>query len=922
MRRMAARSGGVPPGRGLNPVARAPVARRERRSRCAAAPAPGLSGLAGKRLSFLARTAARPSRTARAPDPGRASPAGRRLALLPAALPAGVLAVLLGAVPAQAQDTDPVWSATLTARDLGATHGCDDNASTDANKCEPTTGALSDDDFTLGGTTYEVNQVSLHDTELKLRLYFAQTVSDALRGLVLLVGDQRFALAQATLSNCDNGTNNCLVWDNGPSAWTDNASVALSLKSPASLTTPVQVVPATRRLTVAEGGTATFTVALASKPTATVTIALRKARSGQDAISFTPTTLSFTATGTTIWSTPQTVTVTGQEDADNTDESVLILPLVESNDSYYREQIRGVHVTVDDDEVSDDPALAGLALSRGTLAPRFDPDTTFYAASVPRDVASVTVTPTARNSGASVTVDGQSATSGEASGPIALSHGAQDIAVAVTAQDGSTTRTYTVTVTRGHALAALVGLTLSAGTLAPPFAPGTTQYRANVAQGVGQVTVTPTVARAGATVTVNGWAVASGQPSRVMALNAGEPRTVTVVVTEGSTTRTYTVTVTRAGGTPGTPVTPPVTPPPPPPPPPPVTPAGPTLSALSLSAGWLAFAPQTSAYAVEVPYAVAGVTVTPAASDSGATVTVNGVEVPSGEASAAIALAVGETVIPIVVTAQNGTTTRTYTVTVTRGHAELALLPAASGALHGFVRVVNASDEAGTVRIRAFDDAGTEYAPVTLAIGAGEARHFNATDLESGNPDKGLTGATGAPEAGRWWRLVFESELGVRVMGYVRTGPLGAMHDEVTETQSQDGYRYEVVFFNPASNAAQASVLRVVNRSQTEAAVTITGTDDAGEAGDEAVTLTLPAGAARMLGAPALESGGEEFEGALGDGTGKWRLVVDSDRPLGVMSLNRSPDGHLTNLSTAPPASRTKRKQAGNPAGAPHARPP
>ena len=305
-----------------------------------------------------------------------------------------------------------------------------------------------------------------------------------------------------------------------------------------------------------------------------------------------------------------------------------------------------------------------------------------------------------------------------------------------------------------------------------------------------------------------------------------------------------------------------------------------------------------------VPYRVARVTLTPTVNESGATVTVNGEAVESGEASAPIALSVGETVIEVVVAAQDGTT-RTYRVTVTRAGAALALLPSAAHPVRdGFVRIVNESDEAGTVRIRAFDDAGTEYAPVTLAIGAGEARHFNATDLESGNPNKGLTGATGAPEAGRWWRLVFESELGVRVMGYVRTGPLDAMHDEVTERATEDGYRYEVVFFNPASNAARASVLRVVNRSQTEAAVTITGTDDAGAAGEGEVELRIPAGAARMLLAPALESGGEEFEGALGDGTGKWRLVVASDRPLAVMSLMRSLEGHLTNLSTAPPASR------------------
>ncbi|MDD9961867.1 MAG: hypothetical protein OXU70_07210, partial [Gammaproteobacteria bacterium] len=38
-------------------------------------------------------------------------------------------------------------------------------------------------------------------------------------------------------------------------------------------------------------------------------------------------------------------------------------------------------------------------------------------------------------------------------------------------------------------------------------------------------------------------------------------------------------------------------------------------------------------------------------------------------------------------------------------------------------------------------------------------------------------------------------------------------------------------------------------------------------------------------------------EGALGDGAGKWRLKVASDGPIHVMSLLRSPTGHLANLS-------------------------
>ena len=332
-----------------------------------------------------------------------------------------------------------------------------------------------------------------------------------------------------------------------------------------------------------------------------------------------------------------------------------------------------------------------------------------------------------------------------------------------------------------------------------------------------------------------------------------------------------------------------------------------TLSALALSAGTLAFASETTRYEVAVPYEVASVTVTPTVSDPGATVAVNGAAVASGTPSAALALAAGDTAIDIVVTAEDGAS-RTYRVTVSREGAALALFPnAANSVRYGFVRLINESDRAGEVEVRAFDDTGTEYGPLTLAIGAGKAVHFNSDDLEAGNAAKGLAGATGAPEAGRWWRLGFESDLAIRVLGYVRTrgaqGFPNAVHDVVAESRpSVEEYRYEVAFFNPASNANQASVLRLVNRSASEeAAVTVTGTDDAGEAGEAAVTLTLAARAARTLSAPALESGeGEGLDGMLGDGAGKWRLRVDSDRPLGVMSLMGSPDGHLTNLSTAP----------------------
>jgi hypothetical protein len=60
----------------------------------------------------------------------------------------------------------------------------------------------------------------------------------------------------------------------------------------------------------------------------------------------------------------------------------------------------------------------------------------------------VTVTPTRHESHATITVNGHAVTSGSPSGPISLDVGSNTITTVVTAQDASTTDTYTITVTR------------------------------------------------------------------------------------------------------------------------------------------------------------------------------------------------------------------------------------------------------------------------------------------------------------------------------------------------------------------------------------------------------------------------------------------------------------------------------------------
>ena len=226
------------------------------------------------------------------------------------------------------------------------------------------------------------------------------------------------------------------------------------------------------------------------------------------------------------------------------------------------------------------------------------------------------------------------------------------------------------------------------------------------------------------------------------------------------------------------------------------------------------------------------------------------------------------------------------------------LFPAAADALgrQGFARVVNHSDESGTVLIEAYDDSDFSYPAVTLALDAGQTQHFNSDDLELGNAGKGLTGSTGTGVGD--WRLVLSSELDVDVLAYIRTGNgfLTSMHDVAPVLLGER----RVAIFNPGSNPNQVSRLRLVNPGDEDALVTVTGVDDAGRSPGGAVTVPVPAGASRTLTAAQLEAGGEGIGGALGDGTGKWRLRVTSEQPIVVMSLLSSPTGHLTNLSTAP----------------------
>jgi uncharacterized repeat protein (TIGR02059 family) len=108
--------------------------------------------------------------------------------------------------------------------------------------------------------------------------------------------------------------------------------------------------------------------------------------------------------------------------------------------------------------------------------------------------------------------------------------------------------------------ASLTSLSISSGTLSPDFASATTSYTATVAHTVSSITATPTAVKSNATYKTNvnsaglSSAINSGTTSGSLALNYGS-NTILIVVTDvnGTTTKTYTLTVTRETSAPGAP---------------------------------------------------------------------------------------------------------------------------------------------------------------------------------------------------------------------------------------------------------------------------------------------------------------------------------------------------------------------------------
>jgi len=102
--------------------------------------------------------------------------------------------------------------------------------------------------------------------------------------------------------------------------------------------------------------------------------------------------------------------------------------------------------------------LSGLVPNVGALSPAFAAAITNYTVSISNSASLFSLRPTLADGNASVTVNGSGVTSGSSSIPTSLNVGTNIFSAVVTAQDGTTTRTYRVA-----AIRAPMSLTLSNG---------------------------------------------------------------------------------------------------------------------------------------------------------------------------------------------------------------------------------------------------------------------------------------------------------------------------------------------------------------------------------------------------------------------------------------------------------------------------
>ncbi len=375
-----------------------------------------------------------------------------------------------------------------------------------------------------------------------------------------------------------------------------------------------------------------------------------------------------------------------------------------------------------------DATLKALTIDHGTLSPAFSPSEVSYSVTLSNNIATLSVTPTSTQQGVKIEVRNSGGAwsivaSGAASQAMPVAVGDNTIEIRVTAQDGSTIKTYAILAHKLSATALIASLTVAPGILAPVFDQNTNAYSVVLPNANTAITVTPTALHQSSLIEVNinggTWqSVVSGATSSNMSLNIGDNPLNIKVTAEDSSVNTYIITVHRKSLDAG-------------------------LSSLAPSAGSLIppFNTSTTSYSLMLPSAVSTITITPTGASSLIEVQVNngGWQTSNaGAASPSLPLNVGDNLVEVKVTAEEGGAQKVYSIVAHResGDTNLSALAISSGAL-------NPSFSSGTISYT--NIVPNAVSSVTITPTAASTLSTIQVQINGGAWESVTSGATSSP---------------------------------------------------------------------------------------------------------------------------------------------------------------------------------
>lgn len=310
----------------------------------------------------------------------------------------------------------------------------------------------------------------------------------------------------------------------------------------------------------------------------------------------------------------------------------------------------GINGCQDTGSIDPGPELAGLSISGASLHPPFSRETTVYGVDLPDTITQVTVSATKSDpndvlSGAITSPAGQA--TGQITVPTPGPGSTKDVSLTVTSSDGRA-KIYTITL-RGVPLGGdntLKSLTVSPGSLSPAFSTGTQVYTLDVATTVAEVTFSATTSDPNAV--ISGDVPNEGQATLKLD-GPGTTKVVSIIVTApNGTSKTYTITIKRASPS-----------------------SDDRLSDLTVSPGSLnpEFASGIQTYGVDVDNDVDSVIISATKSDPNAVMSSFGSVIAAAgtkTGQVSVQLRGRRTEVDIIVTAQDGVNTKTYSLTVIR----------------------------------------------------------------------------------------------------------------------------------------------------------------------------------------------------------------------------------------------------------------